>query len=88
MDNSVTNIFGKKVELFTEYDNQPERDPVILGVNISKPVCLYVKDREHDVRLLHGAYYDIDEGRWYHRGYAVEGALIVYWHYEDDFIDL
>lgn len=84
----VTNIFDKNVELFTEYDSQPERDPIILGVNISKPVCLYMRDKEHGVRLLHGAYYNIDEDRWYHRGYVIEGSLIVYWCYEDDFIDL
>ena len=74
----VENLYGHNERVHTEYDLQPEDDPIISG--ISKRVAILLTDG----RVLHDCYYVENEDQWYYLGKIVRKSFILRWWYEED----
>lgn len=74
----VVNIYGIKEDTYTEYDKQPEIDP--LFQNVSYKVGVLVKGG----RVLHGCRYYHNEDEWYYGECLLQKFNILRWWYEED----
>lgn len=81
----IHNIYGKEEVIYTEYDKQPEGDPLFDG-EISYTVALIVQNGT-GFRVLHGCNYRSDIDEWVYKGRAVQKTYILGWYYEEEIID-
>lgn len=75
---TVENLYGDLVSTYTEYDKQPDKDP--LFDDMSFKVALFLSGG----RVLHNCFYSHSKDEWFYMGNIVDKTKIIRWWYEED----